>query len=218
MINHVNNFSTNVTTDQLAGVTTSPVDAIPAIDPPYYVAFDATNANGHYEVREITSDTATHMNHAATTYAHSTDEAVRCILPATEMDTWSQYLGEGRTVQLQVFDPLVNTATGDGKMYFVVPAGLNGYNLSAVHAKVITAGTTNTTDIQIHNLTQTADMLTTKITIDSGETGSDTAAAAAVIDTANDDVATYDVIRIDVDAISTTPAKGLFITLTFTTP
>ena len=58
-------------------------------------------------------------------------------------------------------------------------------------------------------------MLSTKITIDSGETGSDTAATAAVIDTANDDVATNDVIRLDVDAISTTPAQWLIITLQF---
>jgi hypothetical protein len=61
-------------------------------------------------------------------------------------------------------------------------------------------------------------MLTTKITIDSTETGSDTAATPAVIDTANDDVATNDVIRIDVDAISTTAAKGLIVTLTFKLP
>ena len=87
-----------------------------------------------------------------------------------------------------------------------------------VHAEVITAGTTGTTDIQIANVTQAADMLTTKITIDSGETGSDTAAAAAVIDTANDDVATNDLLRVDVDAVSTTAAKGLIVTLGFQRP
>jgi hypothetical protein len=91
-------------------------------------------------------------------------------------------------------------------------------NLVEVHAEVITAGTTGTTDIQIHNVTQAADMLSTKITIDSAETGSDTAAAAAVIDTANDDVATNDVIRVDVDAISTTAPKGLIVSLVFQLP
>jgi len=91
-------------------------------------------------------------------------------------------------------------------------------NLVSVHAEVITAGTTNTTDIQIANDTQSADMLSTKITIDSGETGSDTAAAAAVIDTSEDDVATNDLIRVDVDAISTTAAKGLVVTLEFRLP
>ncbi|MFA6897197.1 MAG: hypothetical protein WCQ96_02850, partial [Patescibacteria group bacterium] len=106
-------------------------------------------------------------------------------------------------------------ATGDGKGYFVVPAGLNGMNLISVHAKVVTAGTTNTTDIQINNVTDNVDILSTKITIDSGETSSDTAATAAVIDTTKDDVATNDVLRIDVDAASTTKPKGMIVTLGF---
>lgn len=121
-------------------------------------------------------------------------------------------------VSVTCFDYTTNTATGDGKGYFHIPAGLGGMNLVEVHAEVITAGTTGTTDIQIHNVTQAADMLTTKITIDSGETGSDTAATAAVIDSTNDDVATNDLIRIDVDAVSTTPAQGLIITLGFQLP
>ena len=86
------------------------------------------------------------------------------------------------------------------------------------HASVETAGTTNTTDIQIHNVTQTADMLSTKITIDSAELTSYTAATAPVIDAANDDVATGDKLRFDVDAISTTPAVGLQVILTFQLP
>ena len=81
-----------------------------------------------------------------------------------------------KTVQITCFDYTTDTATGDGKGYFHIPASLNGMNLVAVHAEVITAGTTGTTDIQIHNVTQAADMLSTKLTIDSGETGSDTAA------------------------------------------
>lgn len=121
-------------------------------------------------------------------------------------------------VQVTCFDYTTDTATGDGAGYFHIPAGLGGMDLVEVHAEVITAGTTGTTDIQIHNVTQAADMLTTKITIDSGETGSDTAATAAVIDTANDDVATNDLIRIDVDAVSTTAAQGLIVTLGFQLP
>ena len=88
-------------------------------------------------------------------------------------------------------------------------------NLIYVHAMDVTAGVTGTMSIQIHNLTDAVDMLSTKITIDTGETGSDTAAAAAVIDTTKDDVATNDVLRIDIDAIHTTPAKGLVVTLGF---
>lgn len=111
-----------------------------------------------------------------------------------------------------------SVTTGDGKFYFVVPPQLAGYDLVSVHAKVVTAGTTSTTDIQLHNLTDAVDMLSTKITIDSTETGSDTAATAAVIDTSKDDVTSYDIIRIDVDAVSTTAPKGLIVTMGFRFP
>ena len=127
-------------------------------------------------------------------------------------------LDGARTVQMVVFDFGTATATGDGKFYFHVPAALNGMNLTEVHAEVITAGTTGTLDIQVHNVTDTADMLSTKLTVDSGETGSDTAATPAVINTSADDVATNDLLRIDVDAVHTTPAQGLIVTLGFDHP
>lgn len=119
-----------------------------------------------------------------------------------------------RYIQLLCVDFTADVTTGDGKHYCVIPPGLTGLNLVWVHARVITAGTTNTTDIQIANVTDSVDMLSTKITIDSTETGSDTA-TPAVIDTTKDDVATYDLLRIDVDAVSTTKPKGLILTLGF---
>lgn len=111
-----------------------------------------------------------------------------------------------------------NTATGDAKAFFTIPEELNGMNLTGVGATVYTAGTTNTTDIQIRNKTDIADMLSTKITIDSTETDSSTAAVAAVINAATDDVVTGDVIAIDVDAVSTTAAQGLVVKLRFELP
>lgn len=120
-----------------------------------------------------------------------------------------------RALNLYVVDATTDTSTGDGKMYFTIPSYLNTWILKRVHGRVITAGTTGTTDIQLHSVTDAVDMLSTKLTIDSGETGSDTAATAAVIDTANDDVATNDLIRVDIDAVSTTAAKGLILTLEF---
>lgn len=126
-------------------------------------------------------------------------------------------MGE-KVVQMVVFNFTTDCATGDGKFYFHVPSTLAGMNLVEVHAECITAGTTGTMDIQIHNVTDAADMLSTVITIDSGETGSDTAATAPVIDTNNDDVTTNDLLRVDVDAVHTTAAKGLIVTLTFRLP
>lgn len=123
-----------------------------------------------------------------------------------------------RIIQMVVFDFATDMATGDGKFYLHIPSALDGMDLVEVHAEVITAGTTGTCDIQIANATDSVDMLSTKLTIDTGETGSDTAATAAVIDTSNDDVATNDLLRVDVDAIHTTAAKGLIVTLTFRLP
>jgi hypothetical protein len=121
-------------------------------------------------------------------------------------------------VGVQVVDAGTDTATGDGKAFFRVPAELNGMNLTGVAATVYTAGTTGTTDIQLRNKTDSADMLSTKMTIDSTETDTSTAATAAVINTSTDDVVTGDVIAIDVDAVSTTAAKGLYVEMRFELP
>jgi uncharacterized membrane protein len=61
-------------------------------------------------------------------------------------------------------------------------------------------------------------MLTALIEIETTETGSDTSDPGVTIDTNNDDVATNDRIRIDVDSVSTTAPKGLVITLGFQLP
>tara|TARA_Y100000310_G_scaffold328215_1_gene395991 strand:- start:18176 stop:19453 length:1278 start_codon:yes stop_codon:yes gene_type:complete len=166
-------------------------------------------------LKQAASPTATGVVELATVAELETGtDTTRAVVP--DILAGSNF-GE-RNVQMVVFDFATDVATGNGKFYFHIPSTLTGMNLVEVHAEVITAGTTGTTDIQIHNLTQAADMLSTVITIDSAETGSDTAATPAVINAAEDDVATNDVIRIDVDAISTTAPKGLIITLTFRLP
>lgn len=125
-----------------------------------------------------------------------------------------------RIVGIQVVASNSNTTTGDGQAFFRVPSVMNGWNLVAVAAHVYTAGTTNTTDIQIRRTRAgaNADMLSTKITIDSTEVDTSSAAAAAVINASNDDVNTGDKISIDVDAVHTTPAQGLFVELQFQLP
>ena len=89
-INHINNFATNLTADQAGGVTTTALNSIPSISAPFYLALDATNINGNYEVVLVTSKTATNVNHVATGKAHTTAEEVRCVMPAEEMDAISQ--------------------------------------------------------------------------------------------------------------------------------
>lgn len=85
-ISHLDNFGTNLTSVTSAGATTSPVNSVPSVAAPFYVAFDATNINGHYEMKKITSKTATNILHAATSYDHTTAEEVRIVNPAIEFD------------------------------------------------------------------------------------------------------------------------------------
>lgn len=122
---------------------------------------------------------------------------------------------------LTVIAPGSNVTTGDGKIYFQTPASLAGFDLSAVRACVgaPSSGGSGTVDVQIANVTQSADILSTKLTIDADERSSATAAAAAVINAAEDDITDGDVLRIDVDAATITNIPtGLFITLTFKKP
>jgi hypothetical protein len=123
-------------------------------------------------------------------------------------------MGE-KSASIQVLDGTTDTSVADGLAYITIPSSLNGMDLVGVAANVITAGTTGTTDIQVRNVTDAVDMLSTKMTIDSGETSTSTAATPAVIDGTKDDVVTGDVIAIDVDAVSTTAAKGLIVNLIF---
>ena len=123
--------------------------------------------------------------------------------------------GGRRGVQCIVFNFTRAVIVGDGRFYIHIDQRLEKLSLIDVHAEVITAGTTGTTDIQIHNIDKAVDMLSTKLTIDSGEKVSDTAVTPAVINSANAAVDLNDTLRIDTDAVSTTPPLGLIVTLGF---
>ena len=104
--------------------------------------------------------------------------------------------------------------TGDGKAYVTIPAALNGMNLIRAQATVVTAGTTNATTIMVHNLTDASDMLSGAISIASaGKVGT-----VGTVNTSEDDVVTNDILRIDVDSVSTTPPQGLMVVLEFQLP
>lgn len=122
-----------------------------------------------------------------------------------------------RIFYVKVFDHDTAVATGDGKAHITIPEELNGMNLVAAHAAVYTVSSSGLPTVQIHNLTDTSDMLSTVITIDANEKNSYTAATPPVIDTGEDDVVTGDEIRIDVD-VAGTGTKGLDVILTFQLP
>ncbi len=111
-------------------------------------------------------------------------------------------------------DATTDLSVADGKAYIPIPAAMNGMNLTRAQAIVITAGTTNATTIDIYNVTVAQDMLSTAISIASGAT----VGTVGTINATYDNVATNDVLRIDVTTMSTTAPKGLLIILEFSLP
>lgn len=80
--------------------------------------------------------------------------------------------------------------------YFRIPAKISGSTLYSVAAHCKDASSSGAVELAVKN--GATSMLTTNITIDQGEWDSSTAAVAAVIDAAHDDVATGDFIEISV--------------------
>ncbi len=101
---------------------------------------------------------------------------------------------------------------GDGQFIFAIPSDVNGMNLTSAAAYVTTVGI-SASGVQIRNITQAADMLSTIISIDASEFTSYTAATPPVIDTGNDDVATGDLISVDIDVAG--GGQGLGVILGF---
>lgn len=122
-----------------------------------------------------------------------------------------------RVIVLKVLADTTVLTTGDGKTKVTIPVEFNGMDLVSVGAHVYTASTAGTPTIQIYNATQAADMLSTRVTIDANEKDSSSAATPAVIDAANDDVATGDELRIDVD-VAGTNTTGLEVRMGFRLP
>ena len=103
----------------------------------------------------------------------------------------------------------VALTVGDYQGWFMIPPAFNGWNIT--HVSAMRASGTGVPALQQRNATDAVDVLSTKVTIDSGETTSGTAATPPVINTANDDVATYDIFAVDVDVAGTNTFNCLFI-------
>jgi hypothetical protein len=114
---------------------------------------------------------------------------------------------------------LINTTTaltsGDDAVRFRIPSHINGWNILGVAASRKSG--TGVPTIQIRNVTDAVDVLSTRITIDSGETDSSTAASTATVNTSNDDVAVGDQFAIDIDDAGTN-TLFLFVEIRFSKP
>jgi len=122
-----------------------------------------------------------------------------------------RYDAYGRFVGL-IFPSNIAVTVGDNARgwFLVIPEDLDNLRLVHAHAAVYTVG--GALLIQVRNVTKAVDMLSTRIGIDAGERTSYTGATQPVINLANDNVDTGDIIVVDVDTAS---GSGLDIILHF---
>jgi hypothetical protein len=138
-------------------------------------------------------------------------------IASNAFDKWlsleSNLSAETKTISLAVVASDTDVSVADGVTGIPINSGLNGMVLTLVNATVTTAGTTGTTDVNVRRSRAgtEVDMLSTATTINSGAYY----AEDGVPDAANDDIATGDMLFIDVTAVSTTAPKGLSVTLVF---
>lgn len=116
-------------------------------------------------------------------------------------------------------DPTLGFAVvGDSQYSICIPRSVDIFRLVEAEA-AIGAAASGDVEVMIRNGgpsgTGTTDMLSTPITIDAGDCSSFFSAAPSVVDTANDEVATGDLIWVDVDADGGGDAPGLMIMLRF---
>lgn len=126
--------------------------------------------------------------------------------------------------QIKVFYDDETVEAGDGAFIFAIPYDLDRAKLLYVNAYVTTASSSGLVTVQIRNVTQAFDMLTTPITIDANELDAENAATPWVIDAAFEDeypwpdsdntVFYRQQISIDVDTAGT-GAMGLGVMLGF---
>ena len=114
---------------------------------------------------------------------------------------WSRtrFANVGRIVTLKIIDDATTLTTGDGKLIFNVPLELDSTLIVAAEAFVTTVSSSGAVTVQVRNVTDSVDVLSTAITIDQSEFDSYTAATPCVINFANAQLAKSDRIAIDVD-------------------
>jgi hypothetical protein len=180
---------------------------------------DSVNVSLAVEIGDISSNSLAFNTAAITGAKTATFENISGTVPLAA--------NARKSVQIEVFPPGTAATTGDGKAYFRVPSSMNGMTLVAVNGNVYTAGTTGTINFDLAKCSAAAtgnicsgtvvDLLSTNGTIDSGENSTSTATTPLAISGVGGvaQVATGDVIRVDIDAIHTTPSQGGLINMEF---
>jgi len=147
------------------------------------IAHDSTNWM-HGEVTSYNAGTGALVVNVTSALGSGTETAWTVTLSAPISTTFTVQ------VALNGSSPL----TTSDKAYFRIPGTLNGMNLVAVAAMCVGASSSGTPTFTVKN--GATSMLSTNLTIDAGETDSSTAAVPAVINAANDGVATGNQIEV----------------------
>lgn len=198
------------------GEKTSPAstDAIPLDDGS--TSTYAQLANIHKGMTAASTTVASVVELATAAETSTGTDATRAVTP----DGLAGSVFGTKNVYLPVADASTTpSATGDGKVHFMIPPELNGMNLVDADGVVTTVSSSGTPTFAIRRERSgsAVDMLSTNITIDANEKTSYTAATAPVINASNDDVATGDIIYVDLDVVGT-GAKGHGVVLSFQLP
>ena len=179
-----------------------------------FVEMDGNLTNLNTDKQEVipnlTTDTSLDISADKISFFDNATETTRSILP-TNVSAFVE-----RTLIVKCVADNIGPSVGNGITHVTIPSPLNSRKLQNAEAHVYTVGTGGSiTTVQLHNLTDAVDMLSTAITIDLNEKDSSTAATPHVIG-ANNTVTTGDVLRIDVDAVATN-TLGLEIRMVFGT-
>lgn len=129
----------------------------------------------------------------------------------TELVTLFETATNNRSAQAFCFDAGTDVTVGDDRWRIVIPTSFDGATISSVRGVLFTAGATGSTTVQVYNVTNAENVLSDPVTFaDTATTGSGT------IDAAKASVSTDDMLRVDVDTVTTTKAKGMIIIIEFT--
>jgi hypothetical protein len=120
-----------------------------------------------------------------------------------------------KTVSFKLAGDDAIATTGDGKVYYTWPDS-GTWELVSANASVYSAGDAGGSafDVDIQNITDGTDVLSTNITIDAGETSSLTAVTQPVINASNNAVVRGEQLRFDIDTV-TADSEGCELFLTF---
>lgn len=189
---------------------------------PYSVISNNSTVSGNYGIYikdadycSIISNTITNVSVMAI-YIHATcdtttislNNMLGCAAAKRVSDNGTNTIYPAKEILIPIFDSDEDCAIGDGTMGIGIGSELNAWTIKNVRASVYTKGVTGTMDIQIRRVRAgaTVDVLSTLVTV-----GDEYTVADGVINAANDDLATGDLLFVDVDTTHTTPAKGLSI-------